>query len=475
MMILQGVRVHKGGAVMNDTELWRAVSGQMEMKLSKANFGSCFKDLSVVSRSGDTITLRTTSVFTRGLIQQRIHKDLIEALKDIDGIANIEYVIGKKGDAATKKPSRSTHKDSVELPVEKPTKPQQTTRTSNQHKNPVLNPKYTFDTFVVGGSNELAYAACIGVSKNPGNKYNPLYLYGGVGLGKTHLMQAVGNAILKDDPSKRIEYITSEAFTNEFVESIQHKTTTNFAKKFRNVDVLIIDDMQFLSGKEKTQEEFFHTFNALHQANKQIIISSDRPPRAISHLDDRLRSRFESGMTADVQSPDLETRTAILQKKAASQHFILPQPVANYMAENIKQNIRELEGALTQIIAICEVRGIEPTVPLVSQMLGSIIAKKTKKSNVSPKTVIEKVASYYDLKSDDITGPKRGREIVVPRQIAMYIMRHELNLSFPKIASAVGGRDHTTAMHSVDKVEKQIEHDEMLREEIQQVCDRVLA
>lgn len=468
--------MHKGGAAMKDTELWRAVSGQMEMKLSKANFGSCFKDLWVVSRSGETITLGTTSVFTRGLIQQRIHKDLIEALKELDGVTNIEYVIGKKGDVAgAKKAVKAASKNTVELPVEK-SKPQQTARPSQQtHKNPVLNPKYTFDTFVVGGSNELAYAACIGVSKNPGHKYNPLYLYGGVGLGKTHLMQAVGNAILKDDPNKRIEYITSEAFTNEFVDSIQHKTTTNFAKKFRNVDVLIIDDMQFLSGKEKTQEEFFHTFNALHQANKQIIISSDRPPRAISHLDDRLRSRFESGMTADVQSPDLETRTAILQKKAASQNFILPQPVANYMAENIKQNIRELEGALTQIIAVCEVRGIEPTVPLVSQMLGSIIAKKTKKSQVSPKTVIEKVASYYDLKSDDITGPKRGREIVVPRQIAMYIMRHELNLSFPKIASAVGGRDHTTAMHSVDKVEKQIEHDEILREEIQQVSDRVLA
>lgn len=458
---------------MNNTELWRAVTGQMEMKLSKANFGSAFKDLWVVDRQGETITLGTTSVFTRGLIQQRIHKDMLEALKDLDGITKIEYVIGKKSDAETHK--KATPKNVVELPVEKPKSrtvaaPQRTNRTS-----PVLNPKYTFDTFVVGSSNELAYAACIGVSKNPGHKYNPLYLYGGVGLGKTHLMQAVGNAILKDDPDKRIEYITSEAFTNEFVDSIQHKTTTNFAKKFRNVDVLIIDDMQFLSGKEKTQEEFFHTFNALHQANKQIIISSDRPPRAISHLDARLRSRFESGMTADVQSPDLETRTAILQKKAASHHFILPQPVANYMAEHIKQNIRELEGALTQIIAVCEVRGIEPTVPLASQILGNIIAKKAKKSQVSPKKVIEKVASYYDLKSDDITGPKRGREIVVPRQIAMYIMRHELNLSFPKIASACGGRDHTTAMHSVVKMEKQIEHDEMLREEIQQVADRVLA
>lgn len=455
---------------MNNTELWRAVTGQMEIKLSKANFGSAFKDLWVVERNGDTIKLGTTSVFTRGLIQQRIHKDILEALTELDGITKIEYVIGKKSGAET--PKKSNNKEVAELPVEKPkAKVQQTTNRGGS----ALNPKYTFDTFVVGSSNELAYAACIGVSKNPGHKYNPLYLYGGVGLGKTHLMQAVGNAILKDDPSKRIEYITSEAFTNEFVDSIQHKTTTNFAKKFRNVDVLIIDDMQFLSGKEKTQEEFFHTFNALHQANKQIIISSDRQPRAISHLDDRLRSRFEAGMTADVQSPDLETRTAILQKKAASQHFILPQPVANYMAENIKQNIRELEGALTQIIAICEVRGIEPTVPLAAQVLGTIIAKKTKKSKISPKTVIERVATYYDLKSDDITGPKRGRDIVVPRQIAMYIMRHELNLSFPKIASACGGRDHSTAMHSIDKVEKQIEHDELLREEIQQVSDRVLA
>lgn len=462
---------------MNNTDLWRAVSGQMEMKLSKANYEGVFKGLWVVSRSGDTIELGTTTVFTRGLVQQRIQKDLLAALAELDDVKNISYTIASGPDSPNaKKATKRNETKSVELPT-KETKsktvsaaPQRTNRTS-----PVLNPKYTFDTFVVGSSNELAYAACIGVSKNPGHKYNPLYLYGGVGLGKTHLMQAVGNAILKDDPTKRIEYITSEAFTNEFVDSIQHKTTTNFAKKFRNVDVLIIDDMQFLSGKEKTQEEFFHTFNALHQANKQIIISSDRQPRAIKFLDDRLRSRFEAGMTADVQSPDLETRTAILQKKAASQNFILPQPVAAYMAENIKQNIRELEGALTQVIAVCEVRGIEPTVPLVSQMLGSIIAKKPKKSQVSPKTVIEKVASYYDLKSDDITGSKRSREIVVPRQIAMYIMRHELNLSFPKIASACGGRDHTTAMHSITKVEKQIESDETLREEVQMVSDRVLA
>lgn len=468
--------MHKGGTTMKDAELWRALSGKMQIDLSKANYEGVFKGLWLISRSGETVEIGVTNVFTRGLVQQRIQKDLLAALKDLDGVTNITYTIASGPDAPVAKKHPKHTNNTVELPVAKtPAKADAVEAPRTKKSSSPLNPKYTFDTFVVGSSNELAYAACIGVSKNPGHKYNPLYLYGGVGLGKTHLMQAVGNAILKDDPTKRIEYVTSEAFTNEFVESIQHKTTTNFAKKFRNVDVLIIDDMQFLSGKEKTQEEFFHTFNALHQANKQIIISSDRPPRAIQHLDDRLRSRFESGMTADVQSPDLETRTAILQKKAASQDFILPQPVANYMAENIKQNIRELEGALTQIIAVCEVRGIEPTVPLVSQMLGSLITKKNKKSTISPKTVIEKVASYYDLKSDDITGPKRGREIVVPRQIAMYIMRHELNLSFPKIASACGGRDHTTAMHSVEKMEKQLETDEMFREEIQQVSDRVLA
>jgi len=459
---------------VNNKELWQSVSEQIKGQVSDANYGGIFKELWVISRSGDTIELGTKTVFTRSLIQQRIHEKLLPILTETDGITKIIYTIADGPDSVVskKQPKRIDNK-TVELPVEK-SKPKATTAQQSKRTSPPLNPKYTFDTFVVGGSNELAYAACVGVSKNPGHKYNPLYLYGGVGLGKTHLMQAVGNAILKDDPAKRIEYITSEAFTNEFVDSIQHKTTTNFAKKFRNVDVLIIDDMQFLSGKEKTQEEFFHTFNALHQANKQIIISSDRLPRAIKHLDDRLRSRFESGMTADVQSPDLETRTAILQQKAASQNFILPTPVATYMAENIKQNIRELEGALTQIIATCEVRGIEPTVPLVSQLLGSFNAKK-KKSRVSPKTVIEKVANYYDIKSDDITGPRRGRDIVVPRQIAMYIMRHELNLSYPQIASACGGRDHTTAMHSISKIEGQVEQNEMLREEVQLVSERVLA
>lgn len=458
---------------MNDKEFWQAVTSHMQEKLTGAQLGTMFGDIQFLERNKEQLVVGVSSVFTRSWIQQRIHNDLLACVKEVDGVTEIEYKIIAK--EAQPKTAKSKPANTVELPVSKSSAKKVATQKAPTMGPTVLNPKYTFDSFVVGGSNQLAYAACVGVSKNPGHKYNPLYLYGGVGLGKTHLMQAVGNAIVKADPSKSIMYITSEAFTNEFVDSIQHKTTTNFAKKFRNVDVLIIDDMQFLSGKEKTQEEFFHTFNALHQANKQIIISSDRPPHAIKLLDDRLRSRFEAGMTADVQSPDLETRTAILQKKAATQNFILPQPVADYMAQHVKQNIRELEGALTQIIAVCEFQGIEPTVPMVSQLLGSRMPKKSKKSQLSPKVVIEKVASYYDIKSDDIIGPRRSRDVVVPRQMAMYIMRHELNLSLPKIAAACGGRDHTTAMHSITKIEQMLENDEEMREELQLVSDRVLA
>ena len=457
---------------MKDTELWRAVSGQMEMKLSKANYGSCFKDLWVVSRSGETITLGTTSVFTRGLIQQRIHKDLLAALKDIDGVTNIEYIIGKKGDAAgAKKSTKPANKDTIELPTTEKNKPRQATRPSQQtHKNPVLNPKYTFDTFVVGGSNELAYAACIGVSKNPGHKYNPLYLYGGVGLGKTHLMQAVGNAILKDDPAKRIEYITSEAFTNEFVDSIQHKTTTNFAKKFRNVDVLIIDDMQFLSGKEKTQEEFFHTFNALHQANKQIILTSDKPPKAIPTLEERLRSRFEWGMAIDIQPPDFETRQAILQTKAGQHGVVLPDEVVEFLAKNIQTNIRELEGSLNQLLAFCELRGLEPDLATAQALLRG---KQQRPRHLTPKLVVEKTAQHFDISVNDIMSSKRDKDIVLPRQVAMYLLRNELHLSFPKISAELGRKDHTTAIHSVDKIEKMVADDFVIRQHLQEIREKL--
>jgi len=336
-----------------------------------------------------------------------------------------------------------------------------------------LNPRYTFENFVVGSSNDFAHAAAHAVAKSPGTKYNPLFIYGGVGLGKTHLMQAVGNEILRNDPSKRIEYVTIESFTNEFINSISKKKNETFVEKYRNVDVLIIDDMQFLAGKEKTQDEFFHTFNALHQANKQIIISSDKPPKMLTMLEDRLTSRFEMGITVDIQPPDLETRSAIIQSKATSQGIVLPLDVVDYIARHAQSNIRELEGTLTKVLAASEHRGAEPTLPQVQQLLAADAAARPKIKPVGTKVIIERVSAYFDLPVSDLCGEKRDKEIVVPRQIAMYLMRVEMGISFPKIANAVGGRDHTTAMHSVRKIEKLVETDDNLRNDIQALRERI--
>ena len=338
-----------------------------------------------------------------------------------------------------------------------------------------LNPRYTFDSFVVGSSNEFAHAACQAVAKAPGEKYNPLFIYGPTGLGKTHLMQAVGNEIHRRDASKRIEYVTTETFTNEFISGIMKKKTTAFAEKYRAVDVLIIDDIQFLARAEKTQDEFFHTFNTLHQANKQIIISSDKPPQALMGLEERLRSRCAAGITVDIQPPDLETRAAILQTKAAAQGLMLPLDVVDYLVRHAQVNVRELEGALTQLLAYCEMRGVEPTVAAATQLLAGQAAARPKLKPLSPKLIIERVANYFDLQTADIIGTKRDKEIVVPRQIVMYIMRHDMSLSFPKIAANVGGRDHTTAMHSVSKIERQLEDDDSLRSEIEAIREQLSA
>ncbi len=462
---------------MDKRGLWQAVLGELELSISKASFGTWFKNTSIMSNEDGHVVVAVPNIFTKEWLEKKYHGDIKAALGKVAHVRSVEYAITNTSVpavAAASSASEPGNPFAEALPAA-PARPSGTSKVAATQNpaSPAINPKYTFDNFVVGSSNELAYAACQAVVNSPGTKYNPLFIYGGVGLGKTHLMQAVGNEILRRDPSKHVEYVTSESFTNEFVSSIFSKKTDSFAKRFRNVDVLIIDDLQFLGSKEKTQEEFFHTFNTLHQANKQIILSSDKPPKAIPKLEDRLRSRFESGMIADIQAPDLETRSAILQSKALAQGVMLQNEVIDYLADNIKQNIRELEGALTQLIATCELRGLEPTVATAAGILGNIAATRPKQKLLTPKVVIEKTSNYYDLRPEDITGPKRDKEIVVPRQVAMYLMRHELNLSFPKIASSVGGRDHTTAMHSVSKIEKQVEVDEALRSEVSAIRERL--
>ena len=332
-----------------------------------------------------------------------------------------------------------------------------------------LNPKYTFDTFVVGGNNNLAHAAALAVAESPGEIYNPLFIYGGVGLGKTHLMHAIAHFILKNNAKSKILYVTSETFTNELIDAIRNKnniTTTEFREKYRNNDVLLIDDIQFIIGKESTQEEFFHTFNTLYESKKQIIISSDKPPKEIETLEERLRSRFEWGLTVDIQSPDYETRMAILRKKEEMEGYNIDNEVIKYIATNIKSNIRELEGALTKIVALSKLeKNREINIALAEKALKDIIAPGDKKE-VTPEFIIEVVADHFNLTPLDIVSQRRNKEIVYPRQIAMYLCRNMTDTGLQNIGKSLGGRDHTTILHGIDKITADLEGNPTLQNTI---------
>ena len=328
-----------------------------------------------------------------------------------------------------------------------------------------LNPEYTFENFVVGSNNKFAHAASLAVAESPGEIYNPLFLYGGVGLGKTHLMHSIAHFILQKNPSSRILYVTSEEFTNEVIEAIRNSNNTamtKFREKYRNIDVLLIDDVQFIIGKESTQEEFFHTFNTLHGANKQIILSSDRPPKDMDILEDRIRSRFEWGLLADIQSPDYETRIAILRKKQELDGYSVSDDVIEYIASNIKSNIRELEGALNKIIAYANLEKREINIDLAEQVLRDIISPNEKKV-ITPEFIIDTVADHFDITPSDIVGSKRSSKIVFPRQIAMYLCREMLDAPLTGIGKMMGDRDHTTVMHGIEKIEKEMSAKDSVR------------
>jgi chromosomal replication initiator protein len=333
-------------------------------------------------------------------------------------------------------------------------------------QNANLNPKYTFDTFVVGANNNLAHAASLAVAESPGEIYNPLFIYGGVGLGKTHLMHSIANFILKNNPKAKILYVTSEKFTNELIDAIRNKnniSTTEFREKYRNNDVLLIDDIQFIIGKESTQEEFFHTFNSLYEAKKQIIVSSDRPPKEIETLEERLRSRFEWGLTVDIQSPDYETRMAILRKKEEMEGYNIDNEVIKYIATNIKSNIRELEGALTKIVALSKLeKNKEINIALAEEALKDIVAPGESRT-VTVESIIQIVADHYNLTNLDIISSRRNKEIAYPRQIAMYLCRTMTDTSLQEIGRLMGGRDHSTILHGIDKITADLQSDANLQ------------
>ncbi|NLJ37326.1 MAG: chromosomal replication initiator protein DnaA [Candidatus Atribacteria bacterium] len=339
-------------------------------------------------------------------------------------------------------------------------------------EKPNLNPRYSFSSFVVGNSNKFAHAAAVAVAESPAKSYNPLFIYGGVGLGKTHLMHAIGHHVLKKNQSARIVYSSSEKFTNELINSIRDDKTEDFRQKYRNVDVLLIDDIQFLAGKERTQEEFFHTFNTLHDALKQIVLTSDRPPKEIPTLEDRLRSRFEWGLLADIQPPDLETRIAILRKKAETEHIDIPDEVILFIADRIPSNIRELEGALVRIKAFCTLNQISPNSEIAEEVLKDILPKTvTKKISVS--TIQRVVSEHYSIKPGLMRAKKRTKEVAFPRQVAMYITRFLTNYSLPTIGEEFGGRDHTTVLHAYEKIKADIENNPQLSQEISGIIEKI--
>ncbi len=445
--------------------LWQTVLGEIELTVSRASFVTWFKNTELLESEDGNIVIAVPNIFAKQQLEVKFSTQISDTLaKNGIDVKQITYAIQS---ANRKKVADIVKKSNVAQQIAmQPRVSAQRSRSSGNG----LNPKYTFDTFIVGSSNELAYAACMAVANTPGTKYNPLFLYGGVGLGKTHLIQAVGNGIAAKNPDASILYISSETFVNEFLDSIRFKKK-DFADKYRNVDVLIIDDIQFIAGKEATQEGFFHTFNALHQTNKQIVISSDRPPKSIPTLEDRLRSRFEWGMSIDIQMPDFETRCAILQTKASQSDVTLDRETIEYIAAHVQTNIRELEGALNQLLAFCEMRGVEPDVQTASGLLGNVRA--TRPHHITARQVIDKTAKHFQIESTDIVSPKRDKHIVVPRQIAMYLLRSELHLSFPKIAVELGRKDHTTAIHSVEKIEKAIKLDYTIRQQVTEIREKL--
>ncbi|HEY8999542.1 MAG TPA: chromosomal replication initiator protein DnaA [Candidatus Saccharimonadales bacterium] len=452
--------------------VWQAVLGELELSLSRGNFITWFKSTALLRREGDHFVIGVPNIFIKGTLDAK-YKTNVEDLLRKNGVAapEVEFKIHSAlaHTREEEEPMTLSNAGGSTKPSAAP-KPKNSAVSRGYRQG--LNERYTFDNFIVGSGNELAYAACQAVAVSPGTKYNPLFLYGGVGIGKTHLIQAVGNAVLADNPNARVVYISSEQFLQEFVDALRFKKNTDFADFYRSADVLIVDDVQFIAGKEKVQEEFFHTFNALHQASRQIIISSDKPPRDIPTLEERLRSRFVWGMSIDMQTPDFETRCAILQTKADSHGMELPPDVTEYLANNVQTNIRELEGALNQLLATCEMRGLEPTLAIASSLLD---VAHTRPKHISAKQIIERTARHFQVAVEDIVGPKRDKDIVVPRQVAMYVMRNELHLSFPKIAHELGRKDHTTAIHSVEKIEKEARLDPDLRAAISQIKDRLYA
>ena len=448
---------------MVNEELWQAVLAQIQLNISSANFATWFKNTQITSQKNGVVFISVPNSFVKEWLEQKYNKIIIKILRNLDKeIKDVRYDIGKSGLKVFKKnPSIIYQEGQLEFQEFK----------IDSETN--LNPRYTFDTFVVGPFNELAQAAASAVVKSPGQVYNPFFVYGGVGLGKTHLLEAIGNGIVKNFPQKKVQYIPTEKFVSEVISSIRNHQIEKLKLAYQAIDTLIIDDVQFLAGKEKTQEEFFYIFNSLYEKNKQIILSSDRQPKTIPTLTERLKSRFEGGMIADISFPDFETRVAILRAKCQERKTKFPEEILDYIASNIQKNIRELEGALNILIAYQKLNGSLPELKTVKSLLNNLISSPAKLVNA--KKIIKVVSEFYDLKERDLTSSSRKKEIVKPRHVAMYLLREELKSSFPFIGRKLGGKDHTTAIHAYKKISNEIDQNGGLPEEINLIKQRILS
>lgn len=485
---------------MNLTKIWNTALGTLQMQMSRHEFNTWLKGASLSAIENGVATIGTPSAFYKEGLENRYTGPLRDAISDLVGFpVQIRVVIGGPLNGRGEQPPLTReygqHPDGGEGAER-----QFTANGNGQYPNGhnghngtngnyqdrlgmqqlefssalrgMLNPRYTFDRFIVGSSNRLANAACLAVSEQPAQSYNPLFLYGGVGLGKTHLLHAIGNYALERDPEISVTYVSSEKFTNDLINSIRRQQTEEFRIRYRSIDILLIDDIQFIAGKESTQEEFFHTFNHLHSLGKQIVISSDRPPKAILTLQDRLRSRFEGGLTVDVQLPDLETRTAILRAKAEQIACAIPDEVIDFLAQRIQSNIRELEGCLNRVVAYAQMHALAISVEVATSALSELL-DTTRRKRITSETILREVAEFYGVDLRALQGRGRSRNIVVPRQVAMFLLREETDSSLVDIGKLLGGRDHTTVMYGCDKIGEELNADSRLRSEVVTIREKL--
>ncbi len=464
---------------MNAEQAWQATIGQLQMEMPKATFDTWVRDARFLGADNGKFTIGLQNAYARDWVESRLTSTISRILVGIlNSPAHLDFVVTQQkteeGHSETYPNGAASNGSSTNGSASTGSAANGNgangSKTNGAYRtaNPTLAPKYTFENFVVGTNNRLAHAASMAVSENPARAYNPLFVYGGVGLGKTHLLHAIGNAC--SIKGLQILYVSSEEFTNDLINAIRNHTTQSFREKYRQTDVLLIDDIQFIAGKESTQEEFFHTFNTLHGQDKQIVLSSDRPPKAMNTLEERLRSRFEWGLTADIQPPDFETRMAILRFKAERTGRQVPGEILEAIARRMQSNIRELEGALTRMIAYSDLRGVPLNAELVNTALGDMLPRQQK---VDPTQIMDSVANSFGISKEQMLGRERTRQVALPRQVAMYLLREEANFSLPQIGDTMGGRDHTTVMYACKQIADLLERDHRLRRQVVDIREQL--